>query len=124
MGDLKNIGIVSDAMTACEEIKNHFHLPDHLDAARLGFSYAILRRLQPSPDGSWGARNMTWHSHGIDDDRETLRSLVVLLFEEESTRSEPYRAIEALMNRGMLRLYEDLKAGQVTSIADLTGSGR
>ena len=121
MSDLKNIGLTGESTTAARGLLSALSIADLKDVARLGFAYAVVHDERPVRDSSAGDWSFTaganFNVATIDDAHGSLRELVAILHPEVG--DEPYRAIETLMNVGIIRLAEDVRVGNVTVLSDL-----
>lgn len=121
MSDLKNIGLTGESTTAARALLSSLSIADLKDVARLGFAYAVSKGERPVRDSGGADWSFTaganFNVATIDDAQGNLRELVTILY--PGVANEPYRAIETLMNIGIVRLAEDVRVGNVTVLSDL-----
>ncbi|MFJ3586799.1 hypothetical protein ACIPPS_31850 [Streptomyces sp. NPDC090127] len=118
MADLKNIALTIEAERVAVELARGFPATDRMDFARLGFAYAVREGMSLERDGHFGNRGgSNYNSAGIDVGGSMAEA--VSIFYPDEASSEPYRAIETLMNKGLVVLGEHLEQGIIGSIGDL-----
>jgi hypothetical protein len=117
--DRRNINLTADAARVAAELKERFGFPELLDVVRLGFAYALAQGIAPDPLLEGAARGANYNSATIDGDERLLSALVISLANREGQVRAPYQTIEVLMNRGIMKIEEDLRTGRAVSIADL-----
>jgi hypothetical protein len=117
MSDLKNIALSMEAEACLEDLKRVLAVEDQMALIRLGFAYAIQCGLSPDRDNSVGTPGgANYVSANLDDDG--LRAFIA----QEThpiQADEPYRAVQALMSKGLRRLADDVRKGDIGSISDL-----
>ncbi|MFE0764574.1 hypothetical protein [Nocardia sp. NPDC059236] len=119
MADLKNISLTIEADRAASELAQNFPARDHMDFARLGFSYAIREGMNLERDEYFGTRGGSNYSSAGIDDGGIMAQAVAIFYPTDEVSSEPYRAIETLMSKGLVLLREHFEQGMIGSIGDL-----
>ncbi|MGW7002541.1 hypothetical protein ACWGCW_06870 [Streptomyces sp. NPDC054933] len=122
MDDLRNVALTLEAGSAAEQLKAKFGLVHTVELARLGFAYAIRHGLTTERDVSLGAPGGSNYNIGTLDPDQELRDAVRLFFPSHEVAQAPYRAIETLMNKGLLLLGEHIKQGLVGTLEDVVAS--
>ncbi|MGA5263350.1 hypothetical protein ACPCI0_24400 [Streptomyces griseoincarnatus] len=128
MSDLKNIALTVEAAQSAEEIQEWIgtsrgrggSAPDKMDRIRLGFAYAIVHDVSLSREGIGRRGGSNYDVGGLDPDglmAETVK--IYYRDKDQSVLEEPYRAVEVLMNKGLLLLSEHRAQGGFTSMGDL-----
>lgn len=119
MSDARNIALTAEATTAAERVVERLRLGQTLDAVRLGFAYAIRYEL-PLDRDSWGSTGGTnYNVATVDTADGTLRQLLPIFYDDAEAVRTPYRAIETLMNKGVLLLHQHLEDGTVARLEDV-----
>lgn len=118
MSDLRNIALTIEADACLEDLKATFSLDDQMSLIRLGFAYAIEKGLSPERDISTGTPGggANYVSSNLDDE-----GLMAFIVQETHPvyASEPYRAVQVLMSKGLRRLALDVSQGAIGSIGDI-----
>lgn len=118
MADLRNIALTIEATQAAGSLMKDLGVSEQMDVIRIGFAYAIQHRITLDRSSGYGNRGgSNYDTGGIDHDG--LMAKAVTLFYPAEAREEPYRAVETLMSKGLLRLASDLRIGSVGSLSDL-----
>ena len=118
--DLRNIGLFEGPSRDAEAIKTRFGFPDLMDVVRLGFAYALVNDLDATErDPRWGQRVTNYNVATIDGDERLLSALTRMLATDSASETGPYRAIEMLMNRGIVLIARQLTDGEIVSLSDL-----
>jgi hypothetical protein len=119
MSDARNIALTVAATAAAERLKNELNLESVTEAARVGFAYAIRCGLSPTRDGQ-APQGSNFNVATIDTTAGALRELVKVFYPDDAeVAGAPYRAIEALMSRGLVQLLSHLNDGTVRGMGDL-----
>lgn len=119
MSDARNIALTAEGTSAAERVKDELNLESIAEAARVGFAYALRRGLSPTRDGQ-APQGSNFNVATIDTTSGALRELVKVFYPDDAeVASAPYRAIEALMSRGLVQLRSDLDDGTVRGLGDL-----
>jgi len=120
--DLRNIGLFEAPSREAERIKEQFGFPNLVDVVRLGFAYALAHDAAVGErDSGWGQRATNYNRDTIEGDERLLSALTRVFAPEASHEAGLYRAIEYLMNRGIMMIADDLRAGEAVSLSDLVG---
>ena len=119
MSDARNIALTVVATAAAERIKNELNLESITEAARVGFAYALRCGLSPTRDGQ-APQGSNFNVATIDTSDGVLRELVKVFHSDDAeVAGAPYRAIEALISRGLVQLQNHLDDGTVRGLGDL-----
>mgnify|MGYP000968289542 CR=1 FL=1 len=119
MSDARNIALTSAATAAAERVKNELNLESITEAARVGFAYALRCGLSPAREGQ-APQGSNFNVATIDTGTGSLRELVKVFYADDAeVAGAPYRAIEALMSRGLVQLRSHLDDGTVRGLGDL-----
>jgi hypothetical protein len=122
MADLRNIALTVEATSAAEEIMKRLSIEERMDMIRIALAYAIKHEVDPSRAGSLGTRGgWNYDTGGLDSDG-LMAEIVKLYHPDADTAVEPYRAVEALMNRGMELLRDHWNEGLIGSVSDLVAA--
>ncbi|WP_018254412.1 hypothetical protein [Salinispora mooreana] len=113
----KTMSFTAAAESAAKRVKDHFNLPDALDAGRLGLAYALREKLPVERPADFGALSGTLYNIGSVDPEGELRDLLLALRPELS--EDPYRVIETLLNIGTISLDNQIATAAVLSLRDL-----
>ncbi len=120
MADLKNIALTIEATQAAADLIHWLGISDKTelsDRVRLGFAYAIENQVDLTRHpGTRGGSN--YDTGGLDHDG-LMAETAKIYYPEPDVIAEPYRAVEILMNKGLLLLGEHWSAGDIGSIGDL-----
>ncbi|OKK08000.1 hypothetical protein AMK26_02850 [Streptomyces sp. CB03234] len=120
MADLKNIALTIEATQAAADLIHWLGISEKTqlaDRVRLGFAYAIENQVDLTrAPGTRGGSN--YDTGGLDPDG-LMAETVKIYYPEPEVIAEPYRAVEILMNKGLLLLSEHWSAGDVGSMGDL-----
>ncbi|MFB1044148.1 hypothetical protein [Streptomyces chrestomyceticus] len=120
MADLKNIALTIEATQAAADLIHWLGISEKTqlaDRVRLGFAYAIENQVDLTrAPGTRGGSN--YDTGGLDPDG-LMAETVKIYYPEFEVISEPYRAVETLMNKGLLLLSEHWSAGDIGSMGDL-----
>ncbi|MGW4683348.1 hypothetical protein ACWEPM_00240 [Streptomyces sp. NPDC004244] len=119
MADLKNIALTVEATQTVNDLKGRLGISDQMDLIRLGFAYAIDNNVAVNRDGSLGTRGGSNYDTGGLDRDSLMAETVKIYYPEEEVLAEPYRAVETLMNKGVLLLGEHWTQGVIGSVSDL-----
>ena len=119
MPDLKNIALTIPAGQTAADLRHRLDLPEQMDVIRLGFAYAVRSTLSLERDGSFGARGGSNYDVGGLDPDGLMAATVRLYYPDPHVLSEPYRAVETLMNKGLLLLAQHQQEGIFYSVSDL-----
>lgn len=126
MSDLKNIALTLEAAQSAEEIQEWIgtsrgaSAPDKMDRIRLGFSYAIVHGVSLSREGIGRRGGSNYDVGGLDPDGLMAEAVKIYYRDkDQSVLEQPYRAVEVLMNKGLLLLSEHRAEGRFTSMGDL-----
>ncbi|GAA2123727.1 hypothetical protein GCM10009759_74990 [Kitasatospora saccharophila] len=122
MEDLRNAALSIEASKVAEELKIKFGLAHLVELARLGFAYAIRYELTPEKDADWGSTPGTNFNIATLDPKQEMREAVRLFFPDSIVAQYPYRAIEALMSKGLRLLGEHMAEGMVGTLGDVVAS--
>lgn len=119
MADLRNIALTLNAGEAASTLKEVLGMAEQMDVIRTGFAYAVRLRLDLRRENDFGpVAGSNYTTGGLDSDGLMARS-VELFYESSAINDEPYRAVETLMNKGLLRLAKDMRSGTLGSLSDL-----
>lgn len=121
MSDARNIALTSEATQAAARVQEALRLATVLDAVRVGLAYAIRNGLDPEREGG-APTGSNYNVATIDTPDAALRELVCVFYDSPEVLEAPYRAIEALMSRGLVLLRQHLEDGTVGGLADLVSS--
>ncbi|MGW0992016.1 hypothetical protein ACWD5V_01585 [Streptomyces sp. NPDC002523] len=120
MADLKNIALTIEATQAAADLIHWLGISEKTqlaDRVRLGFAYAIENQVDLTrAPGTRGGSN--YDTGGLDPDG-LMAETVKIYYPESEVIAEPYRAVETLMNKGLLLLSEHWSAGDIGSMGDL-----
>ncbi|WP_426568668.1 hypothetical protein [Streptomyces canus] len=120
MADLKNISLTIEATQAASDLIHWLGISEKTqlaDRVRLGFAYAIENQVDlDRASGTRGGSN--YDTGGLDPDG-LMAETVKIYYPEPDVIAEPYRAVEILMNKGLLLLSEHWSAGDIGSMGDL-----
>ena len=104
MEDKVNIGLSLEASKIADKIEETSFFEDRLSIAKFALAFAVKSGLDDKliefRIGEAGGTK--WNVGSVDND-QYLRDLIVSLYPECET---PYRYIEALMNKGLLKIGE------------------
>lgn len=117
MSDLRNIALTIEAEACLEDLKRVLAVDDQMSLIRLGFAYAIENGLSPERDNTFGTPGgANYVSANLDDE-----GLMAFIAQEAHPvhAGEPYRAVQVLMSKGLRRLVDDVRQGEIGSISDL-----
>ncbi|MGW7065970.1 hypothetical protein ACWGII_06170 [Streptomyces sp. NPDC054855] len=120
MSDLKNISLTIEASQAASDLIHWLGISEKTqlaDRVRLGFAYAIEN--QVDLDRSAGTRGGSNYDTGGLDPDGLMAETVKIYYPEPAVIAEPYRAVEILMNKGLLLLSEHWSTGEIGSMGDL-----
>jgi hypothetical protein len=124
MSDARNIALTVAATAAAERVKNELNLESITEAARVGFAYALRCGLNPARDLQ-APQGSNFNVATIDTTDGALRELVRLFYPDDAeVAGAPYRAIEALMSRGLELLRNHLDDGTVLGLGDLVSPNK
>jgi hypothetical protein len=115
MADKEQIGLTSAGSAIMDRVLDTGYFTGKDDVAKL----AIVLAMQPEAnvEGAKGAET-TWHTKGLDSTGE-LRTAVELLYPHVT---EPYRAIEGLIDAGLRMIREHMdKRGELV-LSELVGA--
>lgn len=119
MADLRNIALTLEATSAAEEVMKRLGIEERMDMIRIALAYAIKHEVDPARAGALGTRGgWNYDTGGLDSDG-LMAEIVKLYRPDADTAVEPYRAVEALMNRGMELLRDHWNEGLIGSVSDL-----
>ncbi|MGW0731856.1 hypothetical protein [Streptomyces sp. NPDC002851] len=122
MADLKNIALTIEAAQTADDLKQRLGIAEQMDRIRLGFAYAIKNDVALDRDGGLGTkRGSNYDTGGLDHDG-LMAETVKIYYPDPEVVAEPYRAVEILMNKGLLLLGEHCKQGVIYSVSDLVES--
>lgn len=117
--DARNIALTVTATAAAARVKDELNLESITEAARVGFAYALRCGLSPTRDGQ-APQGSNFNVATIDTAAGALRELVKVFYSDDvEVAGAPYRAIEALMSRGLVQLQNHLDDGTVRGLGDL-----
>jgi hypothetical protein len=122
MADLKNIALTLEANQAADDLKQRLGIEEQMDRIRLGFAYALKHHLDLTRDDNLGTRGGSNYDTGGLDSDGLMAAAVKIYYPEPEVIAEPYRAVETLMNKGLLLLGEHWQQGIIGSVGDLVGS--
>lgn len=124
MSDARNIALTVAATAAAERVKSELNLESITEAARVGFAYALRCGLSPTRDGQ-APQGSNFNVATIDTSDSVLRELVKVFHPDDAeVASAPYRAIEALISRGLVHLKDHLDDGTIRGLGDLVEPGK
>ncbi|MGC4819081.1 hypothetical protein [Micromonospora sp. DT63] len=122
MADLKNIALTVEATQILNELRQSLGITEQMDLIRLGFAYAVQEGADLTRDpGTRGGSN--YDSPGLDNEG-LMAETVKIYYSVTEVREEPYRAVEALMNKGLRLLKEHLRDGVIGTLGDLVERDR
>lgn len=122
MTDARNIALTADATAAADAVKAALGLESTTDAARVGLAYALRHELSAEREGQ-APTGSNFNVATIDTDQGDLRELVKIFYGDDEVQENPYRAIEALMSKGLVLLARHLDDGTIGSVGDLVSAG-
>lgn len=122
MADLKNIALTIEATQAANELKQWLGITEQMDLIRLGFAYAVKHQLHVDRDSSFGTRGGSNYDTGGLDPDGLMADTVRIYYQMQEVVTEPYRAIETLMNKGLMLLNEHWQQGLIGSVGDLVSA--
>ena len=102
--DKTTIGVTAKGQQVLERLQERKVFADQMDAAKLALSLAISKGIRPSDTP---AVDTKWNVGSFDRDG-TVRTVVSVLFPDAS---EPYRAVESLVNAGLDLMDRELGSG-------------
>lgn len=112
-----NIALTGKADLARDAIHERFPFKEKQQIVRLGLSYALRRKLEPTRGSDFGragdGQNM---NVGSFDPSGELLALVQAF---HPAVEDPAEAAETLMSKGLVQLAEDLRNSEVTRITDI-----
>lgn len=112
-----NIALTGPAEMAKDEVKKHFTDTEGLTLMRLGLAYAVRCRLPITRDDAIGRPGDGQNVNvGSFDPSGEIRALISALYPDAG---DAYAVAEVLMSRGLIKLEQDLRAGRVSSLADV-----
>jgi hypothetical protein len=120
MADLKNIALTIEATQTASDLKLLLGITEQMDLIRLGFAYAIRQKVGLARDGFGTRGGSNYDTGGLDPDG-LMAQTVKLYYPEPDVVSEPYRAVEILMNKGLQLLGLHWQQGLIGSIGDIVG---
>lgn len=121
MADLKNIALTIEATQIVNDLREKLGITEQMDVIRLGFAYAVEHELELSRDpGTRGGSN--YDTGGLDSEG-LMADTVRIYYSAQDVQSEPYRAVEVLMNKGVRLLRDHLRDGKIGSVSDLVEAG-
>lgn len=109
--DKKTIGLTPGARIVLEKLAQSGYFQDQMAAAKFAMSYAINAGLSGTVEGT----DTTWNVGSFDSDGE-LRSIIPALCGETET---PYRAVEQLMNLGLVAIGRRIEEARRIDLVDL-----
>lgn len=114
--DRINIGLSMDASKIADKLEETGYFEDRIAIAKFALSYAIRNGIDTGlVDFKVGEGGGTkWNIGSIDGDKY-LHSLMLSLYPETDT---PYRFIEALMNKGLLKIGEKIASEGLSKIGN------
>jgi hypothetical protein len=119
MADLRNIALTLEAASAADQMMKVLGIEERMDMIRIALAYALQQGIDPVRAGALGTRGgWNYDSGGLDSDG-LMAEIVKLYHPSADIAVEPYRAVEALMNRGMELLRDHWKEGLIGSLSDL-----
>ncbi|TFD01399.1 hypothetical protein E3T25_11365 [Cryobacterium sandaracinum] len=118
MADLKNIALTIEASQAVVELKTALGVGDQMDLIKVGFAFAIVHNADLDRGNDFGTRGGSNYDTGGLDSDGLMEKTVLLFYKESDHHSEPYRAVETLMNKGLRLLQTQVKAGIIGSLSD------
>ena len=112
------ISLTADANVVVDDLCARFPFSERMDAAKVGIAHAVRAAMTPSgrdraPGSGTGT---TWNVGSFDNDGQ-LRELVRALYPR--VEEDPYVLVEALMNRGLVALREELESRSPESLTAL-----
>ncbi|MBP5891026.1 hypothetical protein [Streptomyces scabiei] len=119
MADLKNIALTIQATQTAIDLKQWLGISEQMDRIRLGFAYAIENSLDLSRGSDYGVRGGSNYDTGGLDHDGLMAETVKIYYPDPSVHAEPYRAVETLMNKGLLLLGQHWTEGHIGSVSDL-----
>lgn len=119
MADLKNIALTIEASQTANDLKHWLGISEQMDRIRLGFAYAIENNVDLNRDGGFGIRGGSNYDTGGLDHDGLMAEAVKIYYPTPDVLAEPYRAVETLMNKGLLLLGEHWTQGVIGSVSDL-----
>ena len=122
MADLKNIALTIETAQTATDLKQWLGIAEQMDLIRLGFAYAITHRLDLHRDDTFGTRGGSNYDTGGLDEDGLMAETVKIYYAKSEVVSEPYRAVETLMNKGLRHLGEHWQQGLIGSVGDLVGA--
>lgn len=112
MIDKKTIGLTSAGEKAMEKLMAHGCFKDMIDAAKFAMSVSI--RDGNNPKSVEGA-NTIWNVGSFDSDGQ-IRQLIPVLY---PTCDAPYRAVESLIDQGLVKLSTLVDSGSFDPVSIL-----
>lgn len=119
MADLKNIALTIEATQTASDLKQWLGIAEQMDLIRLGFAYAIRHHVALTRDDTFGTRGGSNYDTGGLDEDGLMAETVKIYYPEPVVATEPYRAVETLMNKGLWLLGEHRQQGLIGSVGDL-----
>jgi hypothetical protein len=112
-----NIALTGPAEMAKDAVRGHFTDAEGLTLMRLGLAYAVRCQLPITRDDTIGRPGDGQNVNvGSFDPSGEIRALMTALYPDAD---DPFAVAEVLMSRGLIKLEQDLKAGRVSSLADV-----
>ncbi len=110
--DKKTIGLTDANKVIMDQVVELAGFKHDMDAAKFAFAFAVSRKCEPVSIEGVGT---IWNVGSFDDTGE-LKGLVQNLYPGNET---PYRAVESLLNSGLMLLDAEMKARPALRIPDL-----
>lgn len=122
MADLKNIALTIEAWQTANDLKQWLGIAEQMDLIRLGFAYAITQHVDLTRDDTFGKRGGSNYDTGGLDQDGLMAETVKIYYPQPDVVSEPYRAVETLMSKGLRLLGEHWQQGLIGSVSDLVAA--
>jgi hypothetical protein len=122
MADLKNIALTIETTQTATDLKQRLGITEQMDVIRIGFAYAVTHELDLRRDESFGTRGGSNYDTGGLDPDGLMAETVHIYYPDPDVATEPYRAVETLMNKGLRLLGEHWQQGVIGSVGDLVGT--
>jgi len=119
MSDLKNIALTIETTAIATDLKRTLGIAEQMDIIKIGFAFAIRRDADLDRGGSFGTRGGSNYDTGGLDNDGLMAKAVELCYDSKSVAGEPYRAVETLMNKGLVLLSNEFAGGALGSLSDL-----
>lgn len=110
--DKKTIGLTEQGKATMNQMVDAMGFKRDMDAAKFAFAFAVEKGCEPASIEGTGT---IWNVGTLDEGGD-LKALIENLYPQNH---QPYRALESLMNTGLILLSEEMKVPGGLHVEDL-----